>query len=72
MKNTLIPLDIIWLDTEMKIVDITYNAQPCEKTERCKTYMPAQPVKHVLEVNAGFSEKNNLKIGDQLNFQSSK
>lgn len=66
MKNTLIPLDIIWLDENMQIVDITYNTQPCKSDERCKTYIPAKPAKYVLEVNAGFSERNNLKVGDTL------
>lgn len=65
MKNTLIPLDMIWVDENFKIVDISVNVQPC-KTISCQTYMPASPAKYVLEVNGGYSEKQSIKIGDTL------
>lgn len=67
MKNTLVPLDIIWLDENFKIVDISRSTPPCT-TQKCQTYMPSSPAKYVLEVNSGISEQNNLKIGDQLKF----
>jgi len=63
MKDTLIPLDFIWLDESLKIVDLTYNAQPCAK-DPCKLFMPAKPVKYVVETSANTSQ--DLKIGDQL------
>ncbi|HIH17967.1 MAG TPA: DUF192 domain-containing protein [Nanoarchaeota archaeon] len=64
MKNTLIPLDIIFIDGDSQIVDIT-TMQPCEK-EPCETYTSSGPAKYVLEVNAGFAEKNGLKAGDSV------
>lgn len=51
MKNTLIPLDMIWLDENLKIVDIL-SAEPC-KTENCPSYIPRGKAKYVLEVNQG-------------------
>ncbi len=63
MKNTLIPLDIIFIDKNFKIVDIK-QAVPCE--DQCSTYRSAKPVKYVLEVNAGFTEKNNIKVDDKV------
>ncbi|MFQ6049475.1 MAG: DUF192 domain-containing protein [Candidatus Paceibacterales bacterium] len=67
MKNTLIPLDIIWINEEKEVVFIKKNAQPC--TEKiCKDIEPGKKAKYVLEVNAGMVEKINLKIGDRLNF----
>lgn len=65
MKNTLIPLDMIWMNENFKIVDITGDVQPCTTTS-CQTYMPASPAKYVLEVNGGYSKKQSIKIGDTL------
>lgn len=64
MKNTVIPLDIIFIDKNFRIVDIKY-AEPC-KQDPCKLYRSAKPAKYVLEVNAGFTEKNNIKIDDKI------
>lgn len=61
MKNTLIPLDIIWIDENWKIVYIKENAQPC-KTPKCETYDPWVAAKYVLELNWGLSAKYNIKI----------
>ncbi len=66
MKNTLIPLDIIWIDGNNKIVDIT-TMQPC-KIEICRTYTPTSNALYVLELNANTSKEINLSIGDKLNF----
>jgi len=63
MKNTLIPLDMIFIDSDDKIVDIM-TAEPCEK-EPCKSYTPKAEAKYVLEVNAGFAEKHNIEIGEE-------
>jgi len=62
MKNTLIPLDIVWLDTEGKIVFMRENALPCRE-EPCETFSPDANAKFVLETNAGFAEKNGLEKG---------
>lgn len=49
MKNTKIPLQIIWLDKEKNIVE-TQVATPC-KTKECPVYIPKEKAKMVLEVN---------------------
>lgn len=54
MKNTLIPLDIIWFDEDMNQVFEKENAEPC-KTEPCEVFTPDKPAKYVLEVNAGMA-----------------
>ena len=59
MKNTLIPLDIIFLDKDFKIVSIIKNAQPC-KTIDCEIYPSINPAKYVIEINGGFSKKYNI------------
>jgi poly-gamma-glutamate synthesis protein (capsule biosynthesis protein) len=65
MKNTLIPLDIIWLNENMEVVYIGENIQPCAEIV-CKGINPVEKSKYVLELNAGAAQKINLKIGDKL------
>lgn len=64
MKNTKIPLDLIFIDSNFSIVDI-HTAQPCT-SEACVPYSPEKKAQHVLEVNAGFAERNALKTGDRV------
>ncbi|MDO8428221.1 MAG: DUF192 domain-containing protein [Candidatus Diapherotrites archaeon] len=64
MKNTKIPLDIIFLNKEGKIVNIA-NAVPCTNTA-CIIYNSEQPAQYVLEVNAEKSTEWNLEKGLQL------
>ena len=60
MKDTLIPLDMIWLDKNGKIVDI----QTASEINSTKIYQNQTPAQYVLELNANDSQKINLKIGD--------
>lgn len=68
MKNMLIPLDIIWIDSNKKIVDITQDALPCKGQAACESIIPVAGAKYVLEVNSGFTDKNQIKIGDFVDF----
>jgi len=67
MKNTLIALDIIWIDSDLEVVYIA-KAVPCI-TEECESYIPAEKAKYVLEVNSGVSEERNIGIGDRVRFK---
>lgn len=71
MKNTLIPLDMLFIDADFRIIDIKEDVQPC-KTESCPTYPSMFPAKYVLEVNAGFVMTNNIKIGDSVMWNTKK
>jgi len=64
MKNTLIPLDILFINDDLEIVDIK-NAVPC-KEDPCALYRSSAPVRYVLEVNANFTYKNGVNTGDKL------
>ena len=64
MKNTLIPLDIIFIGKDMKIVDIKH-ATPCNE-DPCKLYKSSRPAKYVLEMNINFTIENNVKIDDKI------
>ncbi len=63
MKNTLIPLDIIWMDKDSRVVFIEKSAQPCRQ-QNCPTINPGVNAKYVLEVNAGTCAKIGIDVGD--------
>jgi len=67
MKNTLLPLDIIWLDENGKIITIKRDAPPCPADD-CPSFKPDKPARYVLEINAGMSDKINLATGNYLEF----
>ena len=64
MKDMKFSLDMIFLDSNYKIIDINENAQPCPSIKNCPIYIAKNPGKYVLEIDAGLAKKNNLKIGD--------
>ena len=68
MKDMKIPLDFIWISNG-KVVEITPNVPaPASNTpdSQLKIYQPNENIDYVLEVNAGFAGKNNIKIGDPV------
>jgi hypothetical protein len=67
MKNTIIPLDMIWIDKDKKVSYIAAGVQPC-KSDHCPLISPLDPAQYVLEVNAGEAERIGLKIGDEVVF----
>jgi hypothetical protein len=64
MKNTLIPLDMIFIGENMKVRGIVENAAP----ESEHVLGIEQPSRYVLEVNAGYSSKHGVKAGDAVEF----
>ena len=71
MKNTLINLDIIWIDQNKEVVFISQNNQPCD-TDNCPPINPGAPAKYVLEINAGLAEKIGLKDKDKIEIYTSR
>ena len=65
MKDMNFPIDIIWIGEDMQVVYIEKNAEPASYPE---TFAPSQNAKYVLEVVSSFSQKNNLKEGDEVEF----
>jgi len=70
MFNVKIPLDIIWMDHNRRIVEIVENVQPCRSAvaKDCPTYGGKYAALFALEVNAGVAAKNGLKFGDRIEF----
>jgi hypothetical protein len=64
MKNTKIPLDLLFIDHDMKLASITENAQPLDESGITSRV----PIQYVLEVNAGMVAKWGLKAGDSISF----
>ena len=64
MMNMMISLDVIWLDSETKVVDIARNIQPCQGY--CSEHKPSEKSRYFLEINSGFADKYGIKIGDQV------
>jgi uncharacterized membrane protein (UPF0127 family) len=70
MANTKIPLDIIWIDENLKIVYISENTPSCKKSgvaqSLCTQYNPKVPALYVLEINANWCKKNRVGVGDSV------
>lgn len=62
MKNTKISLDMIFIDSNNKVIEIKENIQPCEAKE-CESYL-SLPAKYVIEINGGVSSDIGLEVGD--------
>ena len=70
MKNTRIPLDIIWMDRQKKIVHIERNVPTCSRTDDgCPQYQPNENALYVLELAAGSADAFKLERGAALRFQ---
>jgi uncharacterized membrane protein (UPF0127 family) len=67
MKNTLIPLDIVWIDENKEVIFIGKDIRSC-KQEPCPSINPRKPTKFVLELNADTADKIGLEKGDKLEF----
>jgi len=70
MYQTKIPLDMIWVDSNRRIVEMSLDTPPCTSlsAKECPSYGGNFKSKYVLEVNAGIARKNGLKTGDTLDF----
>lgn len=68
MKNTLIPLDMIWIDQTRKIIHIESHVPPCQ-SDPCPIYTPPASALYVLEVNGGYADELGMKIGDEFKFR---
>jgi hypothetical protein len=65
MKNTHIPLDMIFLDHKHVVVDVIENAAPRTTRRRCS----AAPAQYVIEVVGGFARKHGIRPGSRVEFE---
>lgn len=65
MKNTLISLDILFINEHHQIIRIVDNALPCV-TELCPIYWAPRNIRHVLELNAGWAKAHRVHLYDTI------
>jgi len=70
MRGMLFPLDFVWIDEAMRITEITPDVPPPPSPDAPpRSLSPSEPVRWVLEVNAGTAARVGLAPGDQLEFE---
>lgn len=65
MKNTRIPLDILYFDSNYKLVSVQQRVPPC-RSDPCAQYPSTGPAQYVLELNSGTADQLGVKTGDVL------
>ena len=71
MKNTKIPLDIIWMNEKKQIIHIAHNVPICTRTDdSCPQYQPNDPALYVLELGGGEAARLKLEKGAKLQFRT--
>lgn len=68
MKNTLVPLDMIWIDQQKRIAAVKHDVPPCQ-ADPCASYDPQAVARYVLEVAAGVAKQHRLEKGATLRFE---
>lgn len=68
MNEMKFPIDIVWIDKNLRVVDIDKGLTPCENIVLCPSYYPAKPVRYVLEVNSGEVWYREIQVGDKVEF----
>ena len=72
MKEMRFPLDMVWIDAQCTVADITHDVPPPapgQALDDLLTYAPSVPVQYVLEINAGEAISAGLRRGDPVEFQ---
>lgn len=70
MRDMMFSLDIVWID-ENRIVKIDKNLEP-EGHETEHVYGSGQAINNVLELNGGFTDRHNIKVGDEIHYNLGK
>jgi uncharacterized protein len=71
MKNTMIPLDMVWMDADGRVLFVSADTPPC-KADPCPSYGPESPAATVLEIAGGKAAKEKIGIGSILRFENVK
>lgn len=67
MKDTLVPLDMFWLDSKGQVV---YIAQNVATSSYPYVFYPSVPARYVLETAAGFAQEHNIATGTPLHLKN--
>jgi uncharacterized protein len=69
MKNTLIPLDILFVDKDFKVAD-SLTMEPCA-ADPCQLYFSSAPYRYAIELTKGFVEDHKISRGDTIELPAS-
>jgi hypothetical protein len=71
MKDTRIPLDMVWVREDGTVASVTADVQPQPGVPDADlaSYSPAEPVRYVVELNAGTAKRLGIDSGDRLRFE---
>lgn len=70
MYHCKIGLDIVWMDADHRIVEMSPNTPPCTgKASTCPNYGGHEPSKYVLELPVGSIQRHRLAVGQSISFQ---
>lgn len=72
MKRMRFPLDFVWISADKRVVQVTEDVAPPEAgtaDAALPLYQPDQPVRYVLEINAGVAPELGLSAGDAVTFE---
>ena len=72
MRRMRFPLDFVWISADRRVLEVTEDvAQPAAGTSdsALQLYRSAQPVRFVLEINAGRAREWGIRVGDAVSFQ---
>ena len=67
MRNTYIPLDILYFDNQRRLVSMSQRTPPC-RSGQCPSYPSKGPARYVLEINSGMAAELGVQAGDELRF----
>lgn len=67
MKNTMILLDMIWMDEKGAVLFVSAGTPPC-RADPCPSYGPETPASSVLEIAGGMAKKERVEVGSVLRF----
>ena len=71
MYNMLFPIDVVWLNSNSKIVGIKKNLSPCKSIFRCKEYAPDKNSSYVIELPVGSIINANIKMNSRIRLRVS-
>lgn len=70
MKDMNIPIDIVWLDKDKKVIYVVTDASPDNSNNII--YKPKTPAKYVIELSAGTVKEKSIKINSIASFNIDK
>ena len=70
MKDTLIPLDIIFVNEDFEVINVAHKAEPCTESDpeqlNCESYFSDNPAQYVLEIKGGLASELGIVAGDKI------